>query len=179
MNGRGHARRQHHQGFTLLELMVTIAVLSILLAIGVPSFTTLVRDNRVVGAANELLFHLQLARSEAVRGRGPVSLCAVNPGAPDTCDTDPTTDGWSDAWLVVFETEDEDPVIRSTIVSDAINVVPTPGTSDIVFNAVGTVQGSTSYSFLVESEDGDSSRFVCLRISGQSRVERDTCSEGE
>jgi Tfp pilus assembly protein FimT len=160
--------------------MVTIAVLAILLAIGVPSFTNLVRDTRVVGAANELLFNLQLARSEAVKRRTLVSLCAVDPGAPDTCDTDAATDGWSDAWLVVFENDDDDIVlIRSTIVSDAISVDPAPATSDIVFNAVGTVENSTSYSFLVESDDGETSRFVCLRVSGQSRVERDTCSEGE
>lgn len=55
------------QGFTLIELMVTIAVAAILLAIATPSFTSIINSNRLTGAANEMVVTLQAARMEAVR----------------------------------------------------------------------------------------------------------------
>jgi type IV fimbrial biogenesis protein FimT len=58
------------RGFTLLELMVTIAVLAILATIGVPSFQGLIQSNRVTTQTNELVTALNFARTEAIkRGR--------------------------------------------------------------------------------------------------------------
>ncbi len=79
---RGPAERMQ-RGFTLVELMVTIAVLAIIMALAVPSFTGLIRSSRLTGAANELVASVQLARSEAVRLNGGVSLCRSDDGA--TC----------------------------------------------------------------------------------------------
>ena len=62
---------KHSQyGFNVLELMVAVAVLGVLLGLGVPSFTQMIRDNRVVADTNELVVALSAARSEAVK-RGP------------------------------------------------------------------------------------------------------------
>jgi len=54
-------------GFTLIELMVTLGVLSIALAIGVPSLRQFVIDNRVTAQANLLVSSLNVARSEAIK----------------------------------------------------------------------------------------------------------------
>ncbi|GMG88587.1 GspH/FimT family pseudopilin [Biformimicrobium ophioploci] len=54
-------------GFTLIELMVTVTVIAILLTIGVPSFTNLVKNNRITASSNDLIGTLQFARAEAVR----------------------------------------------------------------------------------------------------------------
>lgn len=58
--------RMHSKAFTLIELMVTLAVLGIFAAIAIPSMSNLIETNRVQGATEELLSQLQYARAEAV-----------------------------------------------------------------------------------------------------------------
>lgn len=59
--------KSFHSGFTLIELMVTLAVAAILLTVGVPSFQQLIRSNRLSTNTNEFVATLNLARSEAVK----------------------------------------------------------------------------------------------------------------
>ncbi len=73
-------------GFTLIELMFTVAVLAVLLGIGVPNFRDFVRNGRMTSAANDLLADVNLARSEAVKRRVPVTLCKTTNGT--SCSTD-------------------------------------------------------------------------------------------
>ncbi|PKM34904.1 MAG: general secretion pathway protein GspH, partial [Gammaproteobacteria bacterium HGW-Gammaproteobacteria-10] len=54
-----------HTGFTLIELMMTIAIGAIILTLGIPSFMETIRSNRLTTRTNELLTSLNLARSEA------------------------------------------------------------------------------------------------------------------
>src|SRR5690625_331574 len=71
------------RGFTLIELMVTLAVFAIVAGLAIPSFTQMIRDNRSVALADNLLSAAQYARAQAVTVKGAVSLCASADGA--TC----------------------------------------------------------------------------------------------
>lgn len=71
------------RGFTLVELMIALAVLGVLLALALPSFTDMLRNGKVRAAAETVLFGIQLARSEAVKRNGSVGFAFV--------DSDPTT----------------------------------------------------------------------------------------
>lgn len=81
------------RGFSLIELMVVVAITAILLVIGLPSFQGSMRSNRVATATNELMSSFALARSEAIRSPGGAAICSTEDGS--SCDGD-----WSIGWMV-------------------------------------------------------------------------------
>lgn len=84
-------------GFTLVELMVTIVVLAILLAIGIPAFASLIASNRLTSATNELMAALQTARTEALRRNARVTVCPAAPTA-NGC-----SGAWRDGWIAFVD----------------------------------------------------------------------------
>jgi type IV fimbrial biogenesis protein FimT len=72
MSGQTQARRSG--GFTMIELMIVVALIAIVLALAAPSFTNTLAKNRAQGVASELGTDLQYARSEAVQRNAPVRI---------------------------------------------------------------------------------------------------------
>ena len=66
-----------NKGFTLLELLVTVSIAAILLAVGVPSYVTFIDNNRVTSQANDLLYSFNMARSEATKRGAEVRVVSV------------------------------------------------------------------------------------------------------
>ena len=94
--------RQH--AFTLVELMVTLAVLGISLMIAVPSFISITNTNRAASETNSLVGALGYARSEASTRGDNVTICRSQDGA--TCQSGT---GWTDGWIVFINTDNDSP----------------------------------------------------------------------
>ncbi len=82
-------------GFTLVELMVTLAVLVILISIAIPSFMNMIQNSRSAALANSIVIALNVARSEAVKRNALVNLCPSSDGA--TCMAAPLD--WTVGWI--------------------------------------------------------------------------------
>ncbi|KQY51293.1 GspH/FimT family pseudopilin [Lysobacter sp. Root494] len=82
-------------GFSLVELMVTVAVLAIVVAMAIPTFTAIVNGNRLASAANETLAIFQSARIEAIKAnRRSVACLSADPDAAAPSCTTGTPAGW-------------------------------------------------------------------------------------
>jgi len=87
-------------GVTLVELMVTLAVLAVLLAVAIPSFAALIASSRLTASTNELLSAMAQSRSEALRRGQRVVLCIQDPNNPGQCTN---TGNWEQGWMAFVD----------------------------------------------------------------------------
>lgn len=85
-------------GFTIIEAMVTIAILAIVTAIAVPGMTAFLASNRLSSSANETLGAMMLARSEALRTARQVVVCKSSDSS--SCSAGAS---WADGWIVFVD----------------------------------------------------------------------------
>lgn len=92
----------NERGFTLVELLVVLAVGAILLAIAIPSYAFLVNSSRLAAVTNDLVTALHLARSEAIKRGMRVTVCKTSNAMVGTpvCDT---AASWQQGWLVFVD----------------------------------------------------------------------------
>ena len=79
------ARRCRARGFTLVEMMVTVAIVAIVAGLGVPSFLRVLARHAIVAQADELQDAVRTGRSEAMKRGGPVVLCRTEPANAGRC----------------------------------------------------------------------------------------------
>lgn len=77
-SGEAFARAIH--GFTLIELVVTMAVAAILVAVAVPNMRTFIQNGRINTQTNDLIGDISLARSEAIKRRSGTGICKSTDG---------------------------------------------------------------------------------------------------
>lgn len=92
-----YTQPEYNAGFTLLELMVTIAIAGILAGLAIPSFTSIIASNQLTTSANELVTALNLARSEAIK-RG-IQVTIRNKGV---------STHWESGWDIFVDANDDE-----------------------------------------------------------------------
>jgi len=143
------------RGFTMLELMVTCAIVALMFAIGMPAMTNFIRTNRVSATARQLDADLQMARREAIKRNARVLVCPVGSIA-GKCGSGASA--WASGWLVCYDmTSDNDcddtatgnpnPIRQHGAVETGLTL--TGPTGVVRFNANGTqgAAGATSVTF--------------------------------
>jgi prepilin-type N-terminal cleavage/methylation domain-containing protein len=103
-------------GFTLLELLVTVALVAILAAFAIPSFRTTMQNNQLVACANKISAAVQLAKSEAVTTRRNITVAGDGAGSFVTIQVgaDPDGDGTIDDLIQRLECEGDDITLVET-----------------------------------------------------------------
>lgn len=150
--------RSKVSGFTLIELMVTIAILAITVTIAIPSFQNVIASNQLQEGRERLRMAIQTAKGEAVARNQTVSLCPSADGS--TCGG---SGDWDENWLVVVDNNNSGGVnIASTLRvfeapdSGEVTVVHTGGFDYIRFEANGIAENlNASASFGFCHPDGE------------------------
>ncbi|KFZ39231.1 methylation site containing protein [Shewanella mangrovi] len=145
--------------FTLVELMVTIAVAAILLTVGVPSLKSLYDGYRGSSSISEIQQTLAFARNQAISYGRPVGVCANSSNT--SCGSD-----WSNGVLVYATTAGSTDTVNQVLkVIDSFNSNDSVKGSKIVFRADGIANGSASFVYCPNGET-TASRSVSVSSSG-------------
>lgn len=144
--------RRPAAGFTVVELMVVVAIIAVLLVFGVPSYKAVTTQNRMAGEINDLASDIALARSAAIKQGLTVTICpSANPNATPAAAAPSCSNSteWNTGWIVfidvagnqTFGNANGDTLLRvhgPFSGSDTLVSTATPGTlTYIAFNRMG------------------------------------------
>jgi len=164
-------------GFTLIELMVTLAVAAIVITIAAPSFVDVVQKARMSSQTNDVVAAVNLGRSRALTEAARVILCPTSDEV--TCST---TQSWGDGWMIFVDCNQNgslDAGGTDCINGSAERIVrrgssPKGGALDVASNASlqfesnGRVAASRTFTVCVPGLD--TARQVVVNTVGRSRV---------
>lgn len=196
--------KKHTQsGFTLLELMVVIGMMGTLVAIGLPSFNSMVTTNQLADITTDLTLSLKRARAEAIASGRDVVVCS-------SITTDSNTDGnarcsltagnWNEGWLIMVDRnqdgnflESQNELIWVKHIDDNTSVTITPGpfaplglTNDfsqvVLFSHTGELKDGTAGGFQVcsgVSANGYARRDITVSVSGQTNFRKNSVTAND
>jgi type IV fimbrial biogenesis protein FimT len=163
-------------GFTMIEMLMTIAIATILLSLAIPSFRYVTNSNRIASELNGLLGDLQLARAEAIKEGRTVTVCQSSDGA--TC-TDSTS--WQGGWIVFSDPTNvgvydvgETYIRKQKPFSGTDTFLASNGVSVITFNREGYAVGMANGTLLTLHDSTNNSawtRCLSINLSGQMTSE--------
>lgn len=166
-----------HKGFTLVEMLATIAVATVLLGIATPSFVQMSRRNRLLTYSNDLVATINFARSEAIRRGSTVTICHSNDAA--TC-----SGTWSDGWIVFADpdgdgardTSDANEVLLRTQepLAHSYTLAGSAVFADhIIYNADGAAQGTGVFAICHDDETNGARAVIVTRLRPRSAQDTD------
>lgn len=152
------------KGFTLIELMVTIAVLAIAIAIAAPNFSKMIVRNQAESQRSALVGAFNLARSEAIKRAKDIQVVPIN-------------SSWTNGWQVKDGTEvlREFPALKNASVTSAV--------TSVTYNSRGRLTGtgvnaSTQYAFAyrVGNDHCKVERDININVLGRVAIRPRVCS---
>lgn len=152
-------------GFTLLELLITVAIMSIMVTAGLPSFQAIIEGSRLTSAANSMVSALQLARMEAIKQHKSVLVIKKT--------------NWENGWNVFVDSNgdnSQDSTTEPTLTSfDKVGSAMTVKTSGTFNNyagygANGRSNAGGNFAFCSSSNTQDF-RTVVVALTGRVHVE--------
>ncbi|MFO1433639.1 MAG: GspH/FimT family pseudopilin [Candidatus Competibacteraceae bacterium] len=158
------------KGFTLIEMMITVAIAAILLTVAVPGFQAFIANNRLSTQANTFISSLQLARSEAIKRNLSVTVCQSGDG--QSCNT---TNGFEQGWIVFVDPDNSNTRDTGEAIILANQGLPqgmslTGGRTAISYRADGTVAPLNNTTLHLCHQGNTNGRDIVINVTGRIRV---------
>lgn len=169
------------KGFTLLELMIVIAMMGVLMVVGIPSFNAMLTTNELADTTNELTLSLRRARAEAiVSGRDVVVCSSTNTDAADpnliTCSG--TAGNWSNGWVILVDRDQNGTFgganellwVKTLKSTTSLVITTSPATATVGFS--GDFSQMVRFSYTGELRDGTAGEFWLCSGAGTTLFPR-------
>jgi type IV fimbrial biogenesis protein FimT len=168
-------QKLRHEGFTLLEVLTSLAVASILLTAAVPAMQDFIIRNRMSTEVNTFVASLYLARSEAVKRLRDVSLCPVESDG----DCDSTSQDWEQGWKVYYI----DPATSSEVVLQQTPALPSRfriigNRSGFGYDPTGQLAGAGMNGTYLFCDTGGIAQARKVIVSNEGRVRTQVSTTG-
>lgn len=173
-------RIKKQRGFTLVELMIALAVTAILVSIAAPSFQTSIEKRRILTINDSYSAGLRLARSEAVARSRTITVCPSNDQS--TC-----SGTWSDGWLIfidddkdrIFDFPDDELLkVGGDFAGGYTAVLHGDTTTTFQFNYEGRAVEQGTFSVCGPSAEANFAQGIIINLSGGTRYAIDSNSDG-
>lgn len=170
-----------YSGFTLVEMMIAMVVLAILITVGAPAFTKMIKDNRILGDSYALRAALDGARSEAIAQRSSVTFCRSSNGS--TC-----TGNWNQGYIA-FQDRDGNGVrddvndpnelyISKVIDTDTVTIAYSNAANRVNFDSQGYARGFQGTFTFCDDRGAPDARGVIVTSGGLVRSAQDPNDAG-
>ena len=172
-------KRHFYKGFTLVELVVTLAVASIILSIAVPSFRNMIQNNRATTYANQFIADLSLARIEAIKRGETVYMTSVG-------------SNWNDGWRIWVDADGDDnydsgeEIKETAKLQNDATLTNDSGLTQIGFLSTGLIDlealepgapaWPSTFSLRIPDCSGDQGRDIQLHQTGRPTTETVYCT---
>ena len=143
-------------GFNIPELMIVVLIAGILLAIALPNFQTLAKNNCLTNNTNSLVTSLQHARSEAVKRRENITIDSDSGAAGDT--------GWNDGWVV----KDASSNVLREVSLTCKGATVTGSAATITYQSSGFTNNTANFTFtFCDDRTGETGRQITVNPVGR------------
>lgn len=147
-----------YTGFTLIELIVTLAVISVLLTMGIPQFQSMSANSRLTTVINSLTGDLAFARTEAIKRGTTTTVTATN------------VSDWATAgWITAVNISGTETQLRISPALSGTTTFTSSSTS-VTFNADGRSSSTVTF-VLCDERSGNHGKKITLNTTGQSFLE--------
>lgn len=160
-------RIKQSNGFSLIELMVTLSILGIVLGIGLPSLDSLVKSSQLKATSSKLQQSINYARGEAIKRNRSVELRAVN-------------NDWKKGWQVFYIKSNSEQMLRQYDSEPQVSITSDNNALILSFDSNGYLSSATSFELGVgdKTKSNYEGRTLDIFRSGQLAVSKHGKNDG-